>query len=560
MTQIINVGSAPNDGTGDLLRNAFIKVNANFLSASSSITNLQVSSASQSATIALINIDIDNLQVTAASQSADITVIESDITLIESDIITLGDDIDNLASIRVPYTGATSDVNLGEFGIQLGNLEFDNTPTNIPTTVGSMYYNNTDGTLDLKLKGGNVTLQIGQESVVRVVNKTSTNITLLEANYQAVRLTGAQGQRLKVDLAQATTDSLSAETIGLVTETIANNQEGFVTTSGIVRNINTTGSLQGETWLDGDVLYLSPTVAGNVTKVKTVAPNHLVIIGYVISAHVTQGSIFVKVDNGYELDELHNVLITSESNNEGLFYETSTSLWKNKSIATVLGYTASNDSTVVHITGNETIAGIKTFSTAPILSSLTASQLLALGASKNIQTLDTTVYPSLTELAFVKGATSNLQTQINAFSLVSGLLAVEAQLTYLDMDYTIFDAFYSRIIADGGTIESTSQLLSTLANLRSISYTAQSYIQQFNADKFVKLGGTTEQYLMADGKALSNIATNSTTSNLSLATLNSTYPTAIIGFRVHCILITAQKLIYEKTSTGWVSYSINQIT
>lgn len=232
----------------------------------------------------------------------------------------------------VPYTGATQDVNLGEFGLLTGNIEFDNTPTNIPTTAGSMVWNDTDGTVDLKLKGGNVTLQIGQESVIRVVNKTATNINLLEANYQAVRVTGAQGQRLKVDLAQATNDLLSAETIGLVTETINNNEEGFITTSGLIRGVNTTGSLQSETWADGDILYLSPTVAGQVTKVKPVAPNHLVIIGYVVSAHATQGSIFVKVDNGYELDELHNVLIDTPLEKDVLQYEASTSLWKNKQL------------------------------------------------------------------------------------------------------------------------------------------------------------------------------------------------------------------------------------
>jgi hypothetical protein len=232
----------------------------------------------------------------------------------------------------VPYNGATSDVNLGEFGMLTGNIEFDNTPTNIPTASGSVYWNDADGTLDLILKGGNVKLQVGQESVIRVVNKTATNIDLLEANYQAVRVTGAQGQRLKVDLAQATTDNLSAETIGLVTETINNNQEGFITTSGLVRNINTTGSLQGETWADGDIVYLSPTVAGRITKVKPVAPNHLVIIGYVISAHATQGSIFVKVDNGYELDELHNVKIDTPLNNQGLIYNSTLQVWENKKI------------------------------------------------------------------------------------------------------------------------------------------------------------------------------------------------------------------------------------
>jgi hypothetical protein len=232
----------------------------------------------------------------------------------------------------VPYTGATQDVDLGEFGLLTGNIEFDNTPTNIPTAAGSMVWNDTDGTVDLKLKGGNVTLQIGQEQVIRVVNKTATNVNLLEANYQAVRVTGAQGQRLKVDLAQATTDVLSAETIGLVTETINNNQEGFITTSGLIRNIDTTGTLQSETWADGDVLYLSPTVAGQLTKVKPTAPNHLVIIGYVIHAHATQGSIFVKVDNGYELDELHNVKITTAANGQALTYTSATDIWENKTI------------------------------------------------------------------------------------------------------------------------------------------------------------------------------------------------------------------------------------
>jgi hypothetical protein len=238
----------------------------------------------------------------------------------------------------VPYTGATQDVDLGEFEIKAGQVEFDQTPTGA-AGVGVMQWNDSDGTVDLGLKGGNVTLQVGQEQVLRVVNKTATNIDLLEANYQAVRVTGAQGQRLKVDLAQAINDTLSAETIGLVTETINNNQEGIITTSGLVRGINTTGSLQGETWADGDILYLSPTTAGNATKVKPVAPNHLIILGYVIRAHINQGSIFVKVDNGYELDELHNVKITTPANNNVLAYTSATDIWENKTIDTVIGYT-----------------------------------------------------------------------------------------------------------------------------------------------------------------------------------------------------------------------------
>jgi len=211
----------------------------------------------------------------------------------------------------------------------LDSLTF-NTASTATVAVGRFVWNDTDGTLDLGLKGGNVTLQVGQETVVRVVNKTATNITLQESAYQAVRITGAQGNRLKVDLAIATNDLLSAETIGLVTETILNNQEGFITTSGLIRGINTTGSLQSETWIDGDVLYLSPTTAGNITNIKPIAPNHLVIIGYVVRAHITQGQIFVKVDNGYELDELHNVKIIGATAGQVLTYNGTSSLWENK--------------------------------------------------------------------------------------------------------------------------------------------------------------------------------------------------------------------------------------
>jgi hypothetical protein len=237
---------------------------------------------------------------------------------------------------NVPYTGATTNVNLGEFGLLTGQLTFDQTPTGT-AGVGVMRWNDSDGTIDLGLKGGNVTLQVGQELVQRVVNKSGIN--LLEANYQVVRVSDAQGQRLAVQLAQGNNDANSTDTIGIVTETINDNQEGFVTTSGLVRNINTTGSLQGETWIDGDVLYLSPTVAGRITKVKPTAPNHSVILGYVVYAHAVNGKIFVKVDNGYEIGELHDVYVPTPSNNDGIFWNTANSRYQNNSIAGVLGYT-----------------------------------------------------------------------------------------------------------------------------------------------------------------------------------------------------------------------------
>lgn len=192
----------------------------------------------------------------------------------------------------VPYTGANKDVDLGEFGVKLGNIEFDTSPTGVPNTEGSVSWNETDGTLEIKLKGGDVTLQVGQEEVIRAINGTGTNLT--QTAYKAVRVNSAQGQRLKVVLAQANTEANAKNTIGLVTENISNNQEGYITTFGLVRDINTTGTLQGEVWADGDQLYLSSSVAGGLTKVK---PAKAITVGFVGHAHATQGKIFVRIHN-----------------------------------------------------------------------------------------------------------------------------------------------------------------------------------------------------------------------------------------------------------------------
>jgi hypothetical protein len=76
-------------------------------------------------------------------------------------------------------------------------------------------------------------------------------------------------------------------------------------------------------------------VAGAYTTTKPVAPQHMVYVGIVIRSHPTQGTILVAVQNGYELDELHDVAIASKANNDLLAYESSTDLWKNKTAATL---------------------------------------------------------------------------------------------------------------------------------------------------------------------------------------------------------------------------------
>jgi hypothetical protein len=213
-----------------------------------------------------------------------------------------------------------------------------NTNATVSVVPGRTGWNNTDGVSETTLKGGNVVLKNGVDLVARVVNKVTPNTTLTKAAYQVVKVSGAQGQRLAIDLAQANNDNNSADTLGIVIETIATNQEGFIMTVGQLEEINTTGSLQGETWADGNVLYLSPTTPGAITNVK---PNgstgHIIVLGYVEYSHAVHGKIYVKIMNGWELDELHNVYINPATlaNNDILAYESSTSLWKNKTLSSV---------------------------------------------------------------------------------------------------------------------------------------------------------------------------------------------------------------------------------
>ena len=241
---------------------------------------------------------------------------------------------------KVPYTGATANVDLGEYGIKAGQIDLDTSPTGT-ATVGTTRWNDTIGSIETTLKGGNVILKNGVDLVARIVNKVSPNTTLTKAAYQAVKVSGAQGQRLGVSLAQANDDNNSADTLGIVIETITTNQEGFIMTVGTLEGVNTTGSLQSETWADGDVLYLSPTTAGRITNIKPVAPNHIVIIGYVEYAHSNNGKIYVKIMNGWELGELHDV-DTSESKStpidaDNLLLQDSadSSIWKKLSWANV---------------------------------------------------------------------------------------------------------------------------------------------------------------------------------------------------------------------------------
>jgi hypothetical protein len=206
-----------------------------------------------------------------------------------------------------------------------------------------------------------------QNLVTEVYNNTGATLT----KGTVVYINGGQGNLPTITKAQANTEAASNQTIGLVRADITNNNNGFVTVAGTLIDLNTNAFSTGQT------LYLSPSVAGGYTATKPTSPDHIVYVGVVVRAHPTQGVIEVKIQNTQELSESSDVLITSPANNEGLFYDGATSLWKNKTIATALGYTPANDALVVHLAGTQTITGSKTFSNNVRIDNGSASAFLA---------------------------------------------------------------------------------------------------------------------------------------------------------------------------------------
>jgi len=201
--------------------------------------------------------------------------------------------------------------------IQANSFGLDTTPATVPTTVGTMYWDTGNKAPSITLENG-VELQLGQENVVLVYNNSASTIT----NGSVVAVNGAQGQRPAVVLADADTEPLSAGTLGIATENIASGAEGFVTTFGLIRGIDTSA------FTAGNPVYLS-TTAGQFTATRPSAPAHTVFLGWIIKVNASSGELFVNISNGWELDELHNVLISSPTGGNLLAYDQTNAYWKN---------------------------------------------------------------------------------------------------------------------------------------------------------------------------------------------------------------------------------------
>jgi hypothetical protein len=185
-----------------------------------------------------------------------------------------------------------------------------------PHQEGRIHWEDDTKTLEIDTDVNNFMIEVGHQTVVRVRNVTGGILT----KGKIVYINGESGNRPTIVTASWDGDPTSASTLGWVAENISNSQTGYVVTNGMLRGINTNA------YSPGTQLYLSSS--GDYTSIIPISPKHEVRLGKVIT-QATQGTIYVDVMNGYEIGELHDVLITSQSSGDLIIWNSASRVWVN---------------------------------------------------------------------------------------------------------------------------------------------------------------------------------------------------------------------------------------
>ena len=262
------------------------------------------------------------------------------------------------------------------------------------------------------------------DNVIRVQNiyvKNDENNTLLKG--EAVYVTGANGTNILVKRASNISEPTSSKTLGIVMASIASKGKGYVIKEGLLEGLNTSAadSAGVPIWLgvNGALIY-------GLTN-KPYAPNHLVYLGVVTRKHQNNGEIYVTVQNGFEIKELHDVQITDPVNKASLYYNSSQSLWRDTTPTLLVSDTVSMLSKYVNTYSNQTgINGDKTFNNIITIDSATVTGKLlvntnisdAVKISSNTNSTNLELANNSNNSVFIKSSNKNMILQTDTTALV----------------------------------------------------------------------------------------------------------------------------------------------
>lgn len=321
----------------------------------------------------------------------------------------IGDGVTQLSALS--FLGISAEAQTLQNVTDLGNTTTNDIEANAFVKTGgtSSEFLKADGSVDTTSYLSTQVVPIGGTAgqILAKVDDTDYNLEWIEnyANYtsvlkhtvkasqsltkgQAVYVSSATGTNMIVSKASNVSEATSSKTMGLIAQDLATNGIGFVITEGLLGNLNTsTATIGNPVWLgvDGELIY-------GLTN-KPYAPAHLVFIGIVTRVSATVGEIFVKVQNGFELNEIHDVDLKTTVPINGHLLGFDGTLWVNKTIASWLGYTpydASNPS-----------GYITSSALTPYLTSATASS---------------TYYPLTNPSGYISGITSGMVTTALGFT------------------------------------------------------------------------------------------------------------------------------------------------
>jgi hypothetical protein len=358
-----------------------------------------------------------------------------------------------------------------------------NKPT-LPATIGDMtkavYDTDNDGIVDFA-------------EALKTEVRNSTGSTLNKGHI--VYLSGSTGNLPNAVLARANAESTSAQTFGVVLEDIANNSNGYVVTIGQINTLDTrttaTNPFTSDTLVDGQVIYLSPTTAGHITNVKPSAPNHVVYVGYVIRTSPTNGTIQYRIQNGYELDEIHDVAISSVANDQALVYESATSLWKNKDFSAITAFLSAVRGTA--------LTGLSTSS--PALVTATDTILQAIGK------LQAQVVTPIKANTLITHTGTTAETIIFSSNNLNGLLAI--------------NDFFEQKLYIGGTLNTNNKIMKVYFGPNSNNLTSAIQFGTYNLNSATARFQAYQRVIQFQNSLSSQLIVSSTTNLLNQDTTST---------------------------------------